>query len=61
MPTFNFWYKKQIIAGNLAKAIKKEKKVKIQFHSVDQDDKSDKELTPAIGFTTDTPSDWEEE
>lgn len=47
---FTFWYKKEIEAPSLEKAIKIEKKTKIVLSSVEHVDESPQELTPAIGF-----------
>lgn len=51
MPTYKFWYCKLIKAENLNKAIKQEKKHKIKFDSiVEQDEPDTKVGADAIGF-----------
>ena len=50
MPTFKFWYKKEIQAKDIAQAIRLEKKAELKFDSVSQSDECDRELHPCIGF-----------
>lgn len=56
MRTFTFWYKKEIIAPNLEKAIKIEKKTPHVLSSVENGDDL-KELPSCIGFKMTTESD----
>ena len=56
---FTFWYKKEIKAPTLDKAIKLERKEKLVLSSVEHTDESPKELTSAIGFQINTDSDYE--
>lgn len=51
MPKFIFWYKKEVMAKDLAQAVRKEPKVSIKLNEVVQDDKGEKELASCIGFT----------
>ena len=61
MPTYKFWYKKEIKARSLDEAMRMEKQSKIQFDSVQEhDDQSERELTPLIGFSIPTESDEED-
>ena len=57
---FTFWYKKEIHAPSMDKAMKMEKKTPFIFSSVEHTDESPKELTSAIGFEINTESDYED-
>ena len=61
---FTFWYKKEIKAPTLEKAIKIEKKMPHVLSSVehiDEEPESPKELSSLIGFQINTESDgWED-
>jgi hypothetical protein len=59
MAKFFFWYKRVVEAPSLVSAIKKEKKVELKFDSINEEDVHD--LTPCIGFQTDTEDDFDEE
>jgi len=57
---FTFWYKNEIKAPTLEKAIRLEKKVKPVLSSVEHTDEEPKEFTSLIGFQINTESDeWE--
>jgi len=59
-PKYIFWQKKEIKAKDLNEAIKVEKKFKYKFDSVaEQEDKSENDLTPCIGFTEYQEEDFE--
>lgn len=61
MPLYKFWYKKEVKAHSLSEAMKKEKKHELRFDSVVEDeDRSERELHPLIGFSITTPSDYED-
>lgn len=52
---YTFWYKKEIEAKSLDKAVKLEKKAKLEMTSVQREDEdSNKQLTSAIGFAVET-------
>lgn len=58
---FTFWYKKEIKAPTLEKAIKIEKKMPHVLSSVEHIDEEPKELSSLIGFQINTESDeWED-
>lgn len=61
MRRFTFWYKKEIEAPSLEKAIKIEKKTPHVLSSVEHTDEPQKEYTSCIGFQINTESDeWED-
>jgi len=61
MRKFTFWYKKEIEAPSLEKAIKIEKKTPLVLSSVEHTDEPPKEYTSCIGFQINTESDeWED-
>lgn len=62
MPKYIVWYKKEIKATDLNSAIRAERKAPIMFHSiVEEEDRSERELQPLIGFQVATESDYEED
>jgi hypothetical protein len=62
MPKFIVWYKKTIKARDLNSAIKAEKQAPLMFHSiVENEDQSEQELTPLIGFSIPTEDDYEDD
>lgn len=62
MPLYKFWYKKEVKARNLSEAMKVEKKHGLKFDSVVEDeDHSERELHPLIGFSTPTEFDYEDD
>jgi hypothetical protein len=61
MRKFTFWYKKEIQAPSLEKAIKIEKKTPHVLSSVEHIDETPQELHSCIGFQINTESDdWED-
>jgi len=61
MANFTLWYQKRINAKDLSEAIRKAKNIKAEFHSLESNKDDERELTPLIGFQTDTESDFEDE
>ena len=61
MRKFTFWYKKEIEAPSLEKAIKIEKKIPHVLSSVEHTDEEPKGYPSCIGFQINTESDeWED-
>jgi hypothetical protein len=60
MANFKIWYVKEIRAKNISEAIKKEKKISPEFHSIESDRDDEQEHISAIGFQTYTESDYED-
>lgn len=54
---FTFWYKNEVKAQTLERAIKIEKKLKPVLSSVEHVDEEPRELTSLIGFQINTESD----
>lgn len=51
MPKYILWYKKEIVAPDLSKALRVEKKAPLKFHSIVEDEEPQpKQLESLIGF-----------
>jgi len=60
MSKFKFWYKTEVRADSLEKAIQLEKKKKPMLSSIEKDESEHQERTPLIGFSISTESDYED-
>ena len=61
MANYTIWYRKKVTAKSLSECIKKKKKIKSEFHSIESNKDDEREHISAIGFQTDTEDDdWED-
>lgn len=59
MPKYILWYKKEIVAQDLSKALRNEKKSPLRFHSiVEEEEPQPRQLESLIGFQV---NEYEEE
>lgn len=59
MPKYILWYKKEIVAPDLNKALRIEKKEPLKFHSVvEEEEQQPRQLESLIGFQV--PNEYEE-
>lgn len=61
MSKFIFWYKKELEAPDVLTAVRKEKKIPVKFHSLEEKEDKKDQLEPLIGFQIPTESDYEDE
>lgn len=60
MPKYILWYKKEIVAQDLSKALRNEKKARLKFHSiVEEEEPQQRQLESLIGFQV--KNEYEEE
>lgn len=51
MPKYVIWYRKDLEARDVLSAVRKEKKIQAQFHSLEEEKESTpQQLEPLIGF-----------
>lgn len=60
MDKYIFWYKKEIVGKNLSDAMKLEKKSIHVLSSIERIEEEKSESTPALGFTINSESDYED-
>ncbi len=50
MAKFIFWYKKELEAKDVLTAVRKEKKIPVKFHSLEEKEDKKEQLESCIGF-----------